>query len=112
MAKGNQDEATKPMIDGGNYTQTIRETASIMEEMDELENQRKVINKNLDLLRGKLEAQGVNKHANKAARAYGKLDTKQRADFDLSYDVSRKAIGLPVQEDLFAQQQAQQQAAD
>lgn len=100
-SKSTTQEERRPAVDGGNWSQVIREAAAIMDEMDRLEQSRKAINQDLALQREELEKLGINRHAAKAARQYAKLDTKQRGDFDTSYVASREAVGLPVQGDLF-----------
>ena len=57
---------------------------------------------------------GLNKEAIKAAFKYFRTPEDKRERFDLSYQIARKALGCPVQDDLFvaaAQRQVDQHAA-
>jgi len=49
----------------------------------------------------KLVAKGMNKDGVKAAIKYYRTEEKDRENYDLSYAVTRKALGVPIQDDLF-----------
>lgn len=49
----------------------------------------------------KLELNGITRKAFRMARAYSKMDPDDRAGFDTAYQIARKALGVPVQADMF-----------
>lgn len=51
---------------------------------------------------------GFNKDALKAAMRYAKTEEDKRQNFDLTYMFCRKALGVPIQDDLFAAAAQQQ----
>lgn len=51
----------------------------------------------------KLELNGITRKAFRMARSYSKMDPDDRAGFDTAYQIARKALGVPVQGDMFDQ---------
>jgi hypothetical protein len=64
---------------------------------------RKALNDKMAAGKSDLVSQGFNPDAIKAALAYHNTSDAERANFDLSYIYTRKALGCPVQADLFEQ---------
>jgi len=86
------------------FLQELRDAAS---EMDSINDQRAELNAAKRAIVERLQAQyGCNRHAMKAAIQYCKLDEDKRENFDLTYQVTRRALGAPVQHDLFDAQLA------
>lgn len=73
--------------------------------MDEAQEARAEINARVKAVEEKLVVTyGVNKLALRAARAYSKINEKRQERWDLTYQVTRRAIGAPVQMELFGAQ--------
>lgn len=71
------------------------------EELNEIAAERKELNDKKGAIFANFERYGLNKHAVRAAIKYNSMDPEQRDNFDLSYAVMRKALGQPVQDDMF-----------
>lgn len=71
------------------------------DELDDIAARRSELNANSQAVFARFDRDGLNRHAIRAARAYMKLDPEKRENYDLSYQVMRKALGAPVQDDLF-----------
>lgn len=71
------------------------------DELDDIAAQRSELNANSQAVFARFDRDGLNRHAIRAARAYMKLDPEKRENYDLSYQVMRKALGAPIQDDLF-----------
>jgi len=81
------------------FLQELRDAAA---EMDAINDRRADLNAAKKAIVERLQAQyGCNRHAMKAAIQYCKLDESKRENFDLTYQVTRRALGAPVQADLF-----------
>jgi len=81
------------------FLQELRDAAA---EMDSINDQRAELNATKKAIVERLQAQyGCNRHAMKAAIQYSKLPDDKRENFDLTYQVTRRALGAPVQADLF-----------
>jgi len=81
------------------FLQELRDAAT---EMDSINDQRAELNAAKKAIVERLQAQyGCNRHAMKAAIQYSKLPDDKRENFDLTYQVTRRALGAPVQADLF-----------
>lgn len=82
---------------------TAAEVAEYGELVIDVEKQRKALNDKLSAGKSNLVSKGFNKDAIQAAVAYSKTAESERANFDLSYIYTRRALGCPVQSDLFEQ---------
>jgi uncharacterized protein (UPF0335 family) len=81
------------------FLQELRDAAA---EMDSINDQRAELNASKKAIVERLQAQyGCNRHAMKAAIQYSKLPDDKRENFDLTYQVTRRALGAPMQADLF-----------
>lgn len=69
--------------------------------------ERKEINQSISAIYTELEGYGIDKKAAKAVFAFYELDEDQRRLYDLSASVTRKALRMPLQGDLFLDAQAQ-----
>lgn len=59
------------------------------------------VNKDIAAEMAKFESDGLNRKAVKAAMSYIDMNEKDQQNYDLTYNVMRKALGQPVQGDLF-----------
>jgi len=81
------------------FLQELRDAAA---EMDSINDQRAELNASKKAIVERLQAQyGCNRQAMKAAIQYSKLPDDKRENFDLTYQVTRRALGAPMQADLF-----------
>lgn len=69
--------------------------------IDQLKNNRAEIQAEIQAAREQIVALGIPKKAFDMACAYSKMDEDQRKGFDTAYAIVRRAIGLPIQADLF-----------
>lgn len=69
--------------------------------LEDIANQRSSLNAASTAIFASLDVYGMNREALRAAIRYTKMDEDQRENYDLSYLISRKAMGHPVQADLF-----------
>jgi len=63
--------------------------------------ERKELNAEIAEVMASFENEGLNRHAAKAAMKYVDMNEKDQLNYDLTYNVMRKALGKPVQGDLF-----------
>ena len=70
-------------------------------------NERQAINESITAIFSELEDLGIDKKAAKAVFAMYELDEDQRRLYDLSASVTRKALRMPLQGELFVEAQAQ-----
>ena len=63
--------------------------------------ERKELNAQIAEVMATFENDGLNRHAVKSAIRYIDMNEKDQQNFDLTYNVMRKALGKPVQGDLF-----------
>lgn len=75
--------------------------ASTGDRFNEINAQRKELNEEAEELRQELEKRGVDRKAFNNAYAFIKGKEERRAAFDAGYMLCRKALGAPVQDDLF-----------
>ena len=68
---------------------------------EDIENSRAALNAKLAAGKAVLVDEGFNKDALDAAIKYAKTPEEKRENFDLTYMYCRKALGIPVQDDLF-----------
>lgn len=71
------------------------------DELDDIAAQRSELNAKSQAVFARFDRDGLNRHAVRSARAYMKLDPEKRQNYDFSYQVMRKALGAPIQDDLF-----------
>jgi uncharacterized protein (UPF0335 family) len=77
----------------------------IYEKLDEIDQERSNLNARKKAVLEELSAKyGINVKAFMAARQFLSLKEKHRAQWDLTYQVARRAGGVPVQFDLFEAQ--------
>ncbi|WP_435310656.1 hypothetical protein [Primorskyibacter sedentarius] len=69
--------------------------------IEQLKDERKQTQAEIQAAREEIVALGIPKKAFDMALAYSKMDEEQRKGFDTAYTLVRKAIGLPVQAELF-----------
>ncbi len=96
--------------DGGSQAEraNLRDTKELrdaimagVEGMQALDERASQVNAEREAIRTRMEELGINRHAFRHACAFNKLDEQQRDGFDLSMMIARRAIGLPLQGDLF-----------
>lgn len=97
------DQETTPGI--GDNSQLAKEIEAYItkagETLDEIDTKREKLNAEANVIRTSLKEKGIDVRAFNAARNYKKTDPEKRATFDISYVTSRRALGLPIQGDLF-----------
>ncbi|MCB1789542.1 MAG: hypothetical protein KDJ24_04540 [Gammaproteobacteria bacterium] len=112
-AKGPRDAeaAIGDSLYDDDFMQQIRDAN---EKLEAIENKRDELNAQSAAVIAKLKDDGIPKSAFTAARKYIKTKEEKRAGWDLAYQVCRKALGQPMQDDLFeasARQQVKQHQA-
>lgn len=85
---------------GGNMTTLQKKIAAGVAKVEDLKAERKTINADIQTVIEDMEANGIPRDAFKAAMAYKTLDQVQREAYTIGYDISREAIGLPVQQEM------------
>ena len=80
-------------------TLTLVESFSMLQ--SDVKKQRKALNDKVAAGKSELIAIGMNADAIKAAIAYSNLAEDDRGNFDQTYIFTRRALGCPIQEDLF-----------
>jgi uncharacterized protein (UPF0335 family) len=88
----------------GDTSKIDKEIVAAQAKIEKIEDERAAMNADKKSIIERLEVRGINKHALKLAFRYAKMDSKQREGFDVAYKVVRRAIGLPLQGDLFERQ--------
>ena len=81
--------------------ETLDQVAAHARKVADVAKQRKALNDDLAASKSSLVALGMDSDAIKAAIAYSKLPEEERGTFDETYIFTRKALGCPIQEDLF-----------
>jgi hypothetical protein len=76
--------------------------------VDEVGTAREALNASLAAGKAGLIDDGFNKDALDAAIKYSKTPDDKRENFDLTYMYARKALGVPIQDDLFSHAMSQQ----
>lgn len=69
--------------------------------LDDIASHRSSLNAASTAIFASLDVYGLNREALRSAIRYTKMDEEGRENYDLSYLISRKALGQPVQADLF-----------
>ena len=70
-------------------------------EMDKIDEQRAILNESANKVRATIREKGIDTDAWNAARQHAKKDPDLRKVFDLSYQLTRKALGTEPQSDMF-----------
>jgi len=86
-----------------NVKALIKEIRKAAEQVAELKEQRTAINEQIGAIRADVAAKGVPKKAFDQACAYVAMDEDKREGFDAAYQITREALGQPVQGDMFQQ---------
>lgn len=81
---------------------TMQQVKDYAQLTDEIADSRAALNAKLAAGKTALIDAGFNKHALAAAIKYAKTEEDKRENFDLTYLYCRRALGVPVQDDLFA----------
>lgn len=81
-------------MDGDNAAGLKADIAAANRRIDELEEQRKAVNAEIEAQVSALESQGINRHALRHARKMAKADASQRAAFDTSLALVREALAI------------------
>lgn len=87
------------------FLQLIRDAHARLES---IQDKRAELNADKAHIMAALIDKGLNKDAFKAARKYELTPEEKREGYDLSYQIARKALGVPVQDDLFVAAAEQQ----
>lgn len=82
----------------GDTQNAVAEHASTVKD---IKLQRKALNDEMAASKSKLVAIGMNAEALQAAQAFANLSEDEQANFDQTYIFARRALGRPIQEDLF-----------
>ena len=80
---------------------TLKKVSDFAELVGDVKNECSELNARLAAGKAALIAMGFNKDGLEAAIKYARTDEDKRENFDLSYLFCRKALGHPVQDDLF-----------
>jgi len=83
-------------------TDTLKQVKDFADLTEEIKDSREALNARLAAGKTALIDAGFNKHALEAAIKYARTPEEKRENFDLSYLYCRRALGVPVQDDLFA----------
>lgn len=81
--------------------ETLTAVRDFSDELDRIAGERELLNSEKAVATTKLTNMGFNSEALKAAISYHKTPEEKRRNFDLSYQFARRALGCPVQDDLF-----------
>lgn len=100
----NQGDGIESIWDKG----TLKKVADFCSLVGDIKNKRDALTAERAAGLAPLIAMGFNKDALEAAIKYAETDENKRENFDLSYLFARKAVGHPVQDDLFVAAAAQQ----
>lgn len=99
------DDAKKEKEGGGGFTKIddgfLQRLRDVKERVASKVAERKSLNDDIASEMASLQSDGLNPKAFKAACAYLDMSPEQRENYDLSYAVSRRALGEPLQDDLF-----------
>ena len=93
-----EQETTPPLEDTPELRTEIVEAA---QKIIDLQQERKVINAEIQENYERLESKGIVKAAFKTTIKDLKYDQEQRDKYDQSLNIARKACGIPIQADLF-----------
>lgn len=79
----------------------LQKLVDARDKLEDITSQRASLNAASTAIFASLDTYGLNRNALRAAILYTKMDEDKRENYDLSYLISRKALGVPVQADLF-----------
>jgi uncharacterized protein (UPF0335 family) len=82
-------------------TELQKTCAEAIKEIGILETRRSEINSSIQVIRERLEAQGISKKALSIVIQIGKMNEDSMDGFDTSFLILRKSISLPMQSDMF-----------
>lgn len=80
------------------FMQKLRDGA---EKIAKIQGERKELSASIAEVMATFENEGLNRHAVKAAIKFTDMNESDQENYDLTYTVMRKALGKPVQGDLF-----------
>lgn len=95
---------------GQNLTKTLDEIRGIMVKINKNKDRRAEVNADIQALRDKAVTLGIPKSALDMAMRYLDWEPEKREGFDLAYQLVREAGGLPVQPDLFSNDERKERA--
>lgn len=98
MGPGDEHAAMGDSLYDQDTLELIRKTN---DELDRINDEREELNHAKGEAITKLKNKGIPIDAFKAARKYCKTEEEKRAGWDLAYQFCRKALGQPMQDDLF-----------
>ncbi len=81
----------------------ISSCADAIQDIKQFETERSEINAEITSVREKLETMGISKKALAMAISVSKMTIDQMDGFDLAYSILRRAIAMPIQDELFDQ---------
>lgn len=93
----NQPEGVSHTWNADTMTAVDRHAALVAD----IKKQRKALNDEMAASKSNLVAIGMNAEALAAAQAYANSGDDERRNFDETYIFARRALGCPIQEDLF-----------
>lgn len=96
MAKNATVKQTAPAKIGGNIEGLYEEIRADMDELNELDKKSKEINDQKQAIRSRLEAKGLIKKGQAAARTYFNLSPEDKKAFDNTYIMVRDAMGCGI----------------
>ncbi len=106
---GEPAENVTPISEDSIWDQeTMKEVEDYAKLVDEIADTRAALNARLAAAKTSLVDAGFNRDALRAAVSYAKTPESKRENFDLTYLYCRKALGVPVQDDLFVAAMQQQ----
>lgn len=91
---------TIPNEPEGNVEAIKSELRSLVGQIESAKSGREQINADISAAVERAEQLGVSRHALRLAMRYAKMDEDQRRGFDVAYQLTREAIGLPMQTDI------------
>jgi hypothetical protein len=96
--------ATGPVVVPDDITpEMLADTEKDIKAILELETERTATNADINAIRKRIYARGISAAALAASVARFKMDTEQREQFDRSRQIVDKALGIPVQGNLFGE---------
>lgn len=103
IANEGDEPSLEETLKNQDITALEKEARQAVEELTDLANQSSLINTKKEEVRARMETKGINRHALSAAVKVSKMDEEKLDGYDLSMIILRRAIGNPIQNDLFDQ---------
>ena len=97
-----QKPTREDMIRDQNISDLEKQALDAVNELKKLNNDSSLINSKKAEIRDRMEAKGINRHALAAAVKISNMNEDHLDGYDLSLLILRRAIGNPIQPDLFA----------